>query len=119
MSEGQVIEHGSTPSSNWLRGRRTRITLWIAAVEGLLVLLHVIQWWEVLVLAVVAGSLWCFAGRSSRSHVFRQATWIFFASQLFVLCVPVALALVKALAIGIVALLAIAGLVLLFNRRPS
>ena len=117
MYEGQVIEHGSTPSGHWLRGRRTRITLWIAALEGLLVLLHVVQWWEVLVLAVIAGALWWFAGRSSKSDVFRQATWIFFASQLFVLCVPVALALVKALAIGIVAILAIVGLVLLFTRR--
>lgn len=114
-----MIEHGSTPSGHWLRGRRTRITLWIAAVEGVLVLFHVIHWWEVVVLAAIAGALWWFAGRGSKSHTFRQGTWIFFASQLFVLCVPVALALVKALAIGIVALLAIAGLVLLFNRRPS
>ena len=113
-----MIEHGSSPSGHWLRGRRTRITLWIAAVEGLLVLLHVIHWWEVVVLATIAAALWWFAGRSSRSHLFRQGTWIFAASQLFVLCVPIALALVKALAIGIVALLAIAGLVLLFNRRP-
>jgi hypothetical protein len=118
MYEGQVIEHGTSPSSHWLRGRRLRITLWVAALEGLLVLVHVIHWWEVAVLAVIACALWWFTGRSSGSHLYRQGTWIFAASQLFVLCVPIALALVKALAIGIVALLAIAGLVLLFNRRP-
>jgi hypothetical protein len=118
MYEGQVIEHGASPSSHWLKGRRIRITLWIAAVEGLLVLVHVIHWWEVVVLAAIAGALWWFTGRSSKSHLYRQGTWIFAASQLLVLCVPIALALIKALAIGVVALLAIAGLVLLFNRRP-
>lgn len=114
-----MIEHGTSPSGHWLSGRRMRITLWIAALEGLLVLFHVISWWLVVLLAVVAAALWWFTGRHSRSHTYRQATWIFAASQLLVLCVPIAIALVKWLAIGIVALLAIAGLVLLFNRRPS
>ena len=46
--------------------------------------------------------------RTARTRCVR-ASWIFAASQLLVLCVPIALAVVKALAIGIVALLAIAG----------
>ena len=115
----QAIEHGSSRPSRWLRGRRIRITLWIAAVEGLLYLVHVLHWWEAVVLAVLAVGVWWLGGRTSRSDIVRQATWIFAASQLLVLCVPIALAILKALAIGVVAILAIVGLVLLFTRRPS
>ena len=118
MFGAQAIEHGSSRSSRWLRGKRLRITLWIAVVEGLLYLVHVLHWWEAVALAAIAVAIWWTGGRTSRSDVFRQSSWIFAASQLLVLCVPIALAVVKALAIGIVAILAIAGLVLLFTRRP-
>jgi hypothetical protein len=114
----QAIEHGSSRSSRWLRSKRLRVTLWIAAVEGLFYLFHVLHWWEAVVLAVIAVGVWWTAGRSSRSDVLRQASWIFAASQLLVLCVPIALTIVKALAIGIIAILAIVGLFLLFSRRP-
>ena len=79
---------------------------------------HVLHWWEAVVLAAIASAIWWLAGRTSRSDTFRQGSWIFAASQLLVLCIPIALTVVKALAIGIVALLAIAGLYLLFSRRP-
>jgi uncharacterized membrane protein len=118
MFGAHAIEHGSSRSSRWLRERRLRITFWIAAVEGLLYLVHVLHWWEAVVLAAIAVALWWFGGRTSRSDVVRQATWVFAASQLLVLCVPIALGIVKALAIGVVALLAIAALILLFTRRP-
>ena len=118
MFNAQAIEHGSSRSSRWLRSKRLRITLWIAAVEGLLYLVHVLHWWEAVALAAIAVGVWWMGGRSSRSDILRQASWIFAASQLLVLCVPIALAVVKALAIGIVAILAIAGLLLLFTRRP-
>ena len=68
---------------------------------------------------MIAVAFWWFAGRGARSDTLRQASWIFAASQLLVLCVPIALALVKALAIGVVALLAIAGArSSLFSRAP-
>ena len=118
MFNAQAIEHGSSRSSRWLRGRRLRITLWIAAVEGLLYIVHVLHWWEAAVLAAIAVGIW-WSSRNNRSDILRQATWIFAASQLLVLCVPIALGIVKALAIGVVAILAIVGLVLLFTRRPS
>jgi hypothetical protein len=118
MFGAHAIEHGSSRSSRWLRERRLRITLWIAAVEGLLYLVHVLHWWEAVALAAIAVGLWWFGGRTSRSDIVRQATWVFAASQLLVLCVPIALGIVKALAIGVVALLAIAALILLFTRRP-
>lgn len=118
MFGAQAIEHGSSRSSRWLRGKRLRITLWIAVVEGLLYLVRVLHWWEAVALAAIAVAIWWVGGRTSRSDVFRQSTWIFAASQLLVLCVPIAFYILKALAIGIVAILAIAGLVLLFTRRP-
>ncbi len=118
MTVAPAIEHGSSRSSRWLRSRRLRITLWIAAIQGLLYVVHVLHWWEAVVLAAIASAIWWLAGRNSRSDTFRQGSWIFAASQLLVLCIPIALTVVKALAIGIVALLAIAGLYLLFSRRP-
>jgi hypothetical protein len=118
MFGAHAIEHGSTRPGRWLRERRLRLTFWIAAVEGLLYVVHVLHWWEAVALAAIAGLFWWYAGRSHRSDLLRQASWIFAASQLLVLCVPIALAVVKAVAIGIIALLAIIGLILLFNWRP-
>ena len=77
MFGAQAIEHGSSRSSRWLRGKRLRITLWIAAVEGLLYLVHVLHWWEAVVLAAIAAAIWWTGGRTSRSDVFRQGSWIF------------------------------------------
>jgi hypothetical protein len=118
MFGAQAIEHGSSRSSRWLRDRRLRITFWIAAIEGFLYLVHILHWWEAVALAVISIMFWWYGGRHNRSDIVRQASWIFAASQLLVLCVPLALAVVKAVAIGVVALLAIAALVLLFTRRP-
>jgi hypothetical protein len=113
-----AIEHGSSRTGRWLRERRLRLTFWIAAIEGLLYLVGVLHWWAAVGLAALALLFWWLAGRANRSDTLRQASWIFAASQLLVLCVPIAFAVVKALAIGIVALIAIGALILLFNRRP-
>ena len=52
-----AIEHGSSRSGRWLRERRLRITLWIAAIEGLLYLFGVLHWWAAFVLAADRGRL--------------------------------------------------------------
>jgi hypothetical protein len=117
MYDAPAIEHGSSSGGRWLRERRLRITLWIAAVEGLLYLFHALHWWAAVGLAIVAVGLWWFAGRTSRSDTFRQLSWIFGASQLLVLCVPIALALVKAVAIAVIAILAVVALFFLFKDR--
>ncbi len=117
MVGATVIEHGSTRPGRWLRERRFRFTLWITLVEGVLYLVHVLHWWEAVALAVIGVGLWWYAGRSSRSDLIRQGTWIVAASQLLVLCVPVALAVLSAIAIGVIALLAIAALIVLFRER--
>ena len=95
-----------------------RITLWVAAAESLLYLFHVLNWWAAVGLAVIAVGFWWYVGRSNRSDAVRQASWIFGASQLLVLCVPLALALVKAVAIAVIAILAIVALFFLFRERP-
>jgi hypothetical protein len=115
-SSGHVIGGGGD-SRSWLQGRRLKIALWVAAVEGLLAIVHVIHWWEVVVLAAIAVGLWWFAGRSSRSSVVRQATWIFASSQLLVLLVPIALAILGVLAWVLFALFIVAALLLLLRER--
>jgi hypothetical protein len=117
MYGATAIEHGSTRPGRWLRDRRLRLTLWVALVEGLLYLVHVLHWWEAVVLAGVGVGFWWYAGRNSRSDLIRQASWIFAASQLLVLCVPIGLAILKAIAIGVIAILAIVALVFLFRER--
>ena len=115
---GHVLDHGSSRTGRWLRGKQFRLTLWIAAVEGLLDVLHVLHWWEAVVLAAIGVLFWGYAGRNNRSDLVRQVSWIFAVSQLLVLRVPIALAIVKAVAIVVFALLAIAALVFLFTERP-
>jgi len=117
MFGAQAIEHGSTRGGRWLRERRVRFTLWLAAIEGLLYLFHVLHWWVAVGLAVVAVAFYLYVARPNRSDAVRQVGWIFAASQLLVLVVPLALSLVKAIAIGVIALLAIAALVFLFTDR--
>jgi hypothetical protein len=117
MMSTTAIEHGSTRPGRWLRERRLRLTMWIALGEGVLYLVHVLHWWEAVALAAITVGFWWYAGRSSRSDLIRQATWIAAASQLLVLCVPVALAVLSAIAIGVIALLAIAALIILFRER--
>jgi hypothetical protein len=118
MYSTPAIEHGTTRTGRWLRERRLRITLWIAAFEGLLYLFHALNWWAAVALAIVAVGFWWYVGRTNRSDTLRQLSWIFGASQLLVLCVPIALALVKAVAIAVIAILAIFALFFLFKERP-
>jgi hypothetical protein len=113
-----AIEHGSSRTGRWLRERRMRFTLWIAAIEGLLYLFHVLHWWAAVALAVIAVGFWWYVARTHKSYMLRQASWIFAVSQLLVLCVPLALAIVKTIAIAVIALLAIAALIFLFTERP-
>lgn len=118
MFGAHAIDAGSTRTGRWLRERRLRITLLVAAFEGLLYLFGALHWWFAVLLAIVAVAFWWYAARSSRSHALRQIGWIFAASQLLVLCVPLALTVLKAVAIGIIVILAIAALVVLFRQRP-
>ena len=101
----------------YLSEHRLRISLWVAVVEGVLVIAGVIPKWSVFVVTVAAVGYWFFLGRDVRSIMVRQASWIFAASQVFVLLVPLLFGVFKTLAYVALAILAIAALFFLFNER--
>src|SRR5438034_4126309 len=110
-----VLDHGSTRPGRWLRGHRLRFTLWVTLIEGLLVVVHVLRWWTIVPLAVIAIAVWWYGGRSSRSDTVRQASWIFAASQVLVLLVPLVLFIATTIAVAVIVLIAIAALIMLFT----
>jgi hypothetical protein len=117
MLHSHAIEHGSSRTGRWMRERRIRFTLWLATIEGVLYLFHVVHWWAAVALALVFVAIWFYAGRTSRSDTVRQLTWILAAAQLLVLLVPIVLAVAKVVAIAVVALIAVAALIFLFTER--
>ena len=116
MLGSHAIEHGSSRTGRWLRMHRLRFTLWLAAAEGLLYIVHVLHFWPLVALAIIFVAFFAWA-RNSRSDTLRQVTWVLAAAQLLTLLVPVAWAIVKTVAIVVVALLAVAALVFLFTER--
>jgi hypothetical protein len=117
MYSGHVLEHGSSRPGRWLRVHRLRLTLWIAVVEALLVVFHVLSWWYVVLFAAVALGFWWYVGRRSRSDLVRHGSWIAGTSQLLVTMVPIVLVVATTVAIAVVVLLAIGALVILFTER--
>ena len=101
----------------WLRERRTRLALWIAAAEGVVVAIsHDLTKWFVVALAALAGLIWMI-GRHSGSNTVRQALWIFAVSQLLaVLLVLFAVFFKWLLILGLIAC-TVVGLAFLFLDR--
>ena len=79
---------------------------------------HAVEGTRAVACAIGVG-IWWTAGRKSRSDLVRQASWVFAASQLLVLCVPIAWQIFKWIAIGVVSILAVIGLFLIFRRKPA
>lgn len=117
FSQGHVLEHRSTPGGRWLRARRLRIALAIAIVEGLLVVLNVVDWWLAVLVAAVAVGFYLLAGRELRWYAARQVSWIAAASQALVVLVPVLVFVISGLAVLALVVLAIVVLALLFADR--
>ncbi len=117
MLSGHVLEHGSSRPARWLRMHRLRFTLWVALVEGVLVVFHVLSWWLVVLVAALAVGFWWYVGRRHRSDLIRQGSWIAGVSQLLVTMVPIVLVVATTVAIAVVALFAIAALIILFTER--
>jgi hypothetical protein len=117
LERGALVEHGTSRTSRWLRARRVRIALWVAVIEGLLVVVHVISWpIAIIVAAAVILGYFYGAGRLG-SDTARQVAWIAAVSQALVALVPVLLIIVGTLAVIAVAVLAIVALILLFSDR--
>lgn len=102
----------------WLRARRHRLALWIAAAEGVLVAVSAdLTKWTVVALAAVAGVSWL-VGRNVRSNGIRQFLWIFVVSQLIaVVLVLFAVFFKWLLILGLVACAVVALAFLWFDRR--
>jgi cytochrome bd-type quinol oxidase subunit 1 len=113
----RMVDHGTSRTGRWLGVKRVRISLWIAAIESLVVFFsHDVTRWTVIVLAIVAVICW-FAGRESRSATVRHILWIFAASQLLTVIAVILGWIVKWAVIMVVVIFAILGLVYLFLDR--
>ena len=117
LGRPELVEHGTSRTGRWLRSRRTRLALWIAVVEGLLVVSHVVSWWSAVAVAAIAILAWFSFGRRLRSDAARHVAWIAATSQALVALVPVLVLVVGTLALIVVALLAIVALAALFAAR--
>jgi hypothetical protein len=83
LSESHTIAPTPSRTGRWLRERRIRFALWIAAVEAILVaVFHDVSRFTVFALAVAAVALYWFAGRRTRSDTLHQGSWILAVSQL-------------------------------------
>jgi hypothetical protein len=116
LGRGEVLEHGTTRGGRWLRERRIRIALWIAVVEGILIVLDRIPWSLAILVAIVAvaGYFW---GRDRLSDTTRQVAWIAAASQAVVIFVPILLTIATVLAFTVLAIIAIVALLVLLGDR--
>ena len=114
-----ISSHSGTLSKpgKYLKEHRYRLTLWVAAAEGLLVFLKVIPHLAMYAVAVVAILFWISTARKYQSNTARQASWIFAASQALAVLVPILLFVAKGIAITLIALVAIVALVVLFAER--
>jgi hypothetical protein len=113
-SSSHAVEPGP---GGWLKARRNRLALWIAAAEGIIVAIsHDVTKWVVIVLAAVAVFAFAY-GRKNSSSLVRQALWIFAASQLLALLLVLFAALVKWLVIVGLVIFAVVGLAFLFFDR--
>jgi hypothetical protein len=116
-SSPNIIDQALSRPGQYLRAHRLRISLWTAAIEGLLVVIGVLPHVVVYVLAVVAIAFWVSAGRGFKSGAARQAAWIFAAAESLAVLVPIFLFIAKTIAIFAVGILAVAALIYLFTDR--
>jgi hypothetical protein len=115
--DSYAIEHQSSRTGRWLRARRLRIALWIAVIEGVLVVFDIVPGWVALVVGAIVVAFYFFVGRQLRADTIRQASWVAAASQLMVALIPVLLFVVGTLAIIGLAILAVVALLVLFADR--
>ena len=101
-----------------MRAHRLRIAIWIAVLEGVLVVFDVISGWVALAVAAAVIAFYVHVGRGLRADVSRQVAWTAALSQMLVALVPVLVFVVGAVALVAVGILAVLGVVaLLADRR--
>jgi hypothetical protein len=113
-----VLEHGSTRYGRWFRANRLKIALWVAFVEGLLVVFDVIDVVPALVVAGLVVIAYFWLSQRLRPGLARDALWTGAVSQALVAMVPVLVLVVGTLAlIGVGILAAVVLIVLITGRR--
>jgi hypothetical protein len=111
-----IIEGGGTRIGRWLRGRRVRLALWVAVIEGLLVALTPdLTKWTLLVIGAIMLAFYMVAGRNMSWDVGRQLSWIAAASQALAILVVILAFLLKWVAIVAIVIFALVALAYLFS----
>ncbi|HYX89044.1 MAG TPA: hypothetical protein VE753_06720 [Gaiellaceae bacterium] len=118
LEQPRVIEHRTSRAGRWLRARRTRIALWIAVIEGVIVAFtHDVSRYTVIIIAVPLLALYVVWGRNARSDTLRQLAWIAGASQAMAVVVTVLSFIIAWLALVIAGIFAAIALVFLLVDR--
>ena len=117
IEPGAVIEHRQSRFGRWLRERRIAIAVWVAVIEGLLLIVHAIPRLLTLFVAVLIVVAFFWLGHRLRPGALRDVAWIAAVSQAFVMLVPILAIVVGTLALVAVGILAILALALLFTSR--
>ena len=112
-----VLEHRTTRGGRWLRERRIRLALWVALIEGLLIVVGAIPWGLAIVVAAVLVVGYFVVRDRVTSDTARQTLWIAAASQAVVATVPVVLAVATVAALVVLALIGLAALLVLLGDR--
>ena len=114
----RTVEHGSTRTGRWLRARRTRIVLWIAVIEGIIVALsHNFTKWTVVAIAIPVLAIYVLWARNASSDTVRQIGWIGGASQALAVVVVILGVLLSWLPLVLAAIFAGIALLFLFSDR--
>jgi hypothetical protein len=117
MSELPMVEHDSSRTGRWLRGKRLRAAVWIAVIEGVLVVVHVIPKWLAILVAIGILAWYFLSGRSSSADGVRQIGWVAAASQAMIMLIPVVAFFVTTLSLIALGILAAVALLVLFTER--
>ena len=112
-----VLEHGSSRPGRWFRANRLRIALWVAVVEGALVVFDVVDVLPALLVAGLVIVAYFWLSQRLRAGLARDALWTGAVSQAMVALVPVLVLLIGTLALIAVGVLAAVVLVLLLTGR--
>ncbi len=109
-----VIEAGTTRAGRWLRERRLKLALGIAALEGLVVALRGdVSRWTVIAIAALVLLIYVLVRQNLRWDAARQLVWIVAASQIMAVLVVLLAFVVGQLALILVLLFAVAALIFL------
>ena len=119
MSETAVAERSSR-TGRWLYGRRLKIALGIAVLEGILVAVeHNFTRWGLIIVSAPIIALYVFAGRSFESDTGRQLSWIAAAAQAFAVILVILVFVIGLFMLIVAGIFAVIALILLLGERPT